>query len=135
MILVFFAVLIQLFYNCTADTTSKQNTNEFDTTSIGNNVTKDVSMDSTLYYAGQSLFKANCNKCHVSKNKSNNYLEGVVDRVGKEYLSLYLTKQDSLISIKDSYALKLKGVWKNMENSHNFKYSTSELAAIIEYLK
>jgi hypothetical protein len=92
-------------------------------------------IDSNLYYSGKSIFKTDCNKCHVGKGRLHNFLEGVVDRVGRNYLILYLTKQDSLITAKDSYALELKKNWSQMGNSHNFIYSEHQLNALIEYLK
>lgn len=90
--------------------------------------------DSSLYYIGEAIFKKDCNTCH-SKYKRDNYLEGVVDWLGTNYLKLYLTKQDSLITAKDSIALRLKKVWGNLANSHNFRYSEHDLNAVIEYLK
>ena len=94
-----------------------------------------ITVDSLLYYEGKAIFKADCNKCHVSKGGSHNYLEGVVQRLGVDYLNLYLTKQDSLISARDSNALHLKEIWGNNGNSHNFVYSETELKSIVEYLK
>jgi len=94
-----------------------------------------VGIDSTFFLSGEALFKFDCNKCHVAKNRLHNYLEGVVQRVGISYLKLYLTRQDSLISAKDSNALYVKNFWGNLGNSHNFKYTEEELNYIIEYLK
>jgi hypothetical protein len=92
--------------------------------------------DTTLFYLrGQKIFKADCNACHVTKGRLHNYLEGVVQRVGDDYLKLYLTKQDSLIESKDKYALRLKETWGNMGNSHNFDYTEIQLKEVIEYLR
>ena len=121
--------------SCSGDAKSKQHSSQLDSTRIEATSSNDRLIDSTLYHRGETIFRADCNACHVSKNKLHNYLEGVVDRVGKDYLNLYLTKQDSLVSAKDSNALMLKRVWNNMANSHNFKYTEDELNAIIEYLK
>ena len=121
--------------SCSGDTKSRQHSSQFDTTRIEVTSTDESLIDSTLYHRGEAIFRTDCNACHVAKDKLHNYLEGVVDRVGKDYLKLYLTKQDSLVSAKDSNALMLKRVWNNMANSHNFKYSEEELNAIIEYLK
>lgn len=48
---------------------------------------------------------------------------------------MYITKQDSLIETRDPYALKMKEVWNNMANSHNFIYNEKEIDALIEYLR
>ena len=92
-------------------------------------------IDSSLYFKGLKIFKADCNQCHVTKDRLHNYLEGVYDRVGESYLKLFLTKQDSLVLAKDSNALMLKDIWGHKENSHNFPYSERELNALIEYIK
>lgn len=91
--------------------------------------------DSLLFHKGEVLFKKDCNSCHVAKYKLHNYLEGVVDWLGTNYLRLYLTKQDSLMTAKDSIALRLKEVWGNRGNNHNFHYSEDDLNAIVEYLR
>ena len=90
---------------------------------------------SQLYIDGENLFVKDCRVCHVSKEMKHNYLEGVIEKVGLNYLKLYLTKQDSLITVEDKYAIAIKKEYNNMPNSHNFKYSEEELNAIIEYLK
>ncbi|GAA3560455.1 hypothetical protein GCM10022395_09050 [Snuella lapsa] len=84
---------------------------------------------------GLNIFLNDCEKCHVTKGNLHDYLEGIVDKVGINYLKLYLTKQDSLIENKNPYALALKDNWGNQPNSHNFAYSTNELNLLIEYLK
>ncbi|MBX2924211.1 MAG: c-type cytochrome [Chitinophagaceae bacterium] len=84
---------------------------------------------------GERIFISDCSVCHVTKKRLHNHLEGVVDRVGEDYLKLYITKQDSLVQSGDTYALQLKEVWGNMGNSHNFNYTANELAALIEYLR
>jgi len=89
--------------------------------------------DSILLSRGKALFSANCNSCHPIF-KTDNFLARIVDRVGAKYLKLYITKQDSLIEAKDQYALKLKDVFGNLGNSHNFVFSEEQLNAIIAYL-
>lgn len=83
---------------------------------------------------GELLFKANCNDCH-GIFKTDNLLEGVVQRLGENYFKVYLTKQDSLIKAQDKYALNLKAVFGHHTNSHNFDFSEEQLNAIISYLK
>ena len=84
---------------------------------------------------GQQIFMEDCRKCHVSKNMRDNYLNGVVEKVGIDYLKTYLTKQDSLLTIKDKYALELKEFWGNNGTIHKFNYTEYELNSLIEYLK
>jgi cytochrome c5 len=84
---------------------------------------------------GLSVAKSNCLTCHKFNYASDNLLEGVVQRVGANYLKLYITKQDSLLSTNDTYALALKKKFNNMVNSHNFKLSDDELSALIEFMK
>jgi hypothetical protein len=92
--------------------------------------------DTTFYFLnGQKIFRNDCNACHVAKGKRHNYLEGVVQRAGEDYLKLYITKQDSLIAAKDKYALELKEKWGNLGNCHNFRYTEKQIMELIEYLR
>ena len=70
------------------------------------------SIDAIQIKQGQTLFKINCGSCHAIF-KTDNYLQGVVQRVGENYLKMYLTKQDSLIKAKDKYALEVKKAFGN----------------------
>lgn len=99
-------------------------------------ITRTSSYDTSEYFLnGQNIFKTDCNVCHVSKGRRHNLLEGVVQRVGDDYLKLYLTRQDSLIKAKDRYAVNIKEEWGNLGNSHNFRYSEKQLQELIEYLR
>ena len=84
---------------------------------------------------GLEIFLNDCVKCHVTKNKLHNYLDGVVDEYGEQFVAMYITKQDSLIESKDSLALAIMKECGNNANSHNFNYSDEELNYLIEYLK
>lgn len=84
---------------------------------------------------GKEIFMKDCQKCHVSKNMKHNYLAGIVDRVGTDYLKIYLTKQDSLLQAKDKHALEIKEFWGNNGTIHNFNFTENELNLLIEYLK
>jgi nitrate/TMAO reductase-like tetraheme cytochrome c subunit len=103
---------------------------------VSNDIAKTVSYDTVLYFLnGQKIFRADCNSCHVVKGRLHNYLEGVVQRLGEDYLRKYITKQDSLIAAKDGYALAVKEEWNNQGNSHNFNYTDKHLKELIEYLR
>jgi mono/diheme cytochrome c family protein len=129
------SLLIQcLFISCSNGTKNESSLEQFDS-SYSKSVKAEVLIDSIKYRNGESIFRADCQACHGGRDKTDNYLEGVVERVGPDYLKLYLTRQDSLITAKNEYALKLKDVFGNLGNSHNFKYSDEQLNAIIEYLK
>ncbi|MBO0322937.1 c-type cytochrome [Muricauda sp. CAU 1633] len=97
-------------------------------------VSKDAERTSE-FENGLNIFLRDCGKCHVTKNKLHNYLGNVVNKMGEEYLILYLTKQDSLIENKDKLALAIKKEWGNQPNNHNFNYSKQDLKSLIEYLK
>ncbi len=84
---------------------------------------------------GKEIFMKDCRKCHVSKNMKHNYLSGIVEKVGTDYLKIYLTKQDSLLKAKDEYALKIKEFWGNNGTIHNFNFTEKELNLLIGYLK
>ena len=92
-------------------------------------------LSTTKYNYGLSLARTHCMTCHKFNFGTDNYLEGVIQRVGEKYLSLYLTKQDSLINAHDPYAVSLKNNWGNLGNSHNFNFSKSDLEALFEFMK
>lgn len=127
----FLPILCAMFYySC------ESGDNQPDRKILAETNTLNVKRDTVAYFLqGQKLFRTDCNTCHVAKKRLHNYLEGVVQRVGEEYLIKYLTKQDSLINSNDKYALKLKEVYGNAGNSHNFKYDDEQLLSLIEYLR
>jgi|SRR5687768_4683818 len=108
-----------------------QNEQTLDNTSLK---TIAATEDTSLINQGKSLFVSNCAACHKIV-ATDNHLAGVVQRAGEDYLKLYITKQDSLIKVKNKYALELKRVFGNLANAHNFKFSNQQLNAIIAYLK
>jgi hypothetical protein len=128
-----FVLLSTFIFICSCSTNTKEqpDANKDNRSSSANSAV----VDSSIFLKGEAIFRIDCNKCHVSKGRLHNYLEGVVQRSGVDYLKLYLTKQDSLIAAKNSNALMLKRVWNNQGNSHNFIYTEEELNSIIEYLK
>ena len=84
---------------------------------------------------GKSLFMNNCSPCHSHRRMTDDYTLGdVVERLGDQYLMLYLTKQDSLIAAKDKHAIDIKTAYNNQGNSHNFNFTRPELDAIIAFL-
>ena len=105
------------------------NISKIEVDSIANKLSK------TKYNYGLALAKTNCLTCHGFKFGTDNYLEGVVQRLGEKYLSLYLTKQDSLITAHDAYAVSVKERFGNLGNSHNFNFSQSDLEALFEFMK
>ncbi len=102
--------------------------------SLTNNSALTELEDTALINKGKFLFVKNCGACHKVTG-TDNYLAGVVERVGKDYLKLYMTKQDSLVKAKNSYALELKNTFGNLANVHNFKFPNEQLDAIIAYLE
>ncbi len=84
---------------------------------------------------GLDIFLNDCRQCHVTKNKLHNYLDGVVDEYGEQFVAMYITEQDSLIENMNYLALAIKKEWGNNTSNHNFKYSDEELSYLIEYLK
>ncbi len=91
--------------------------------------------DSSLYFIGQNIYIDSCRQCHARKGHNHNFLNNIFTRVDTSYFKKYLTRQDSLIRVKDKYALSVKESYGNMGNSHNFKFDTLELLGLVEYLK
>jgi mono/diheme cytochrome c family protein len=130
-----FAVLLNanlFFAGC--HTKSENTTHNVDPSETKQSIEVGQNVDTVLIKQGQALFRINCNKCHAIF-KTDNFLEGVVQRLGEHYLKLYLTRQDSLTKVKDKHALEVKEIFGNLGNSHNFDFSEEQLNAIIAYLK
>ena len=81
-----------------------------------------------------ALYKDSCGICHAIW-KTDNHLAGIVDRLGRDYLKLYITKQDSLLAAKDEYAVKIKRVYGNGASVHNYLFTDEQLDSIIYYLQ
>ena len=84
---------------------------------------------------GLDIFLNDCSQCHVTKNRLHNYLDGVIEEYGEEYVAMYITRQDSLIASNDNLTLAIKKEWGNNAFNHNFNYSNEELRNLIEYLR
>jgi len=131
-----FVITVVLSVNLLNQSCNVRSANRITTIDSSNNLLNGhTQLGDTLQIAeGKSLFTTNCGACH-SIFKTDNYLQGIVQRLGSNYLKLYMTKQDSLTEAKNEYALKVKQAFGNMGNSHNFKFSDEQLNAIIAFLK
>jgi len=87
------------------------------------------------FQKGLDIFLSDCKQCHVTKNRLHNYLDGVVEKYGEEFVAMYITKQDSLIENGDDLTMAIKEEWGNNANNHNFSYSDEDLDNLLEYLK
>ena len=114
--------------NCKNEQTQKN----FETDSI--KYTKSMG-DSTNYKIGEAIFISDCSTCHVSKKSTDNLLVGAVQRVGTDYLKLFLTSQDSLIKSANKYAIDLNKEFGNQPFRHHFQFSDKQLNSLVEYLK
>jgi len=129
-ILIFVLVVVLFFYKKDHDSYSDQATrNKIAIDSLEKNLSE------TYYGYGFALAKSHCWPCHKFNYATDNILEGVVQKRGEKYLSLYLTRQDSLISANDTLAVSLKKKYGNMGNSHNFEFSQNDLKALIQFMK
>ncbi|WP_452600900.1 hypothetical protein [Pontimicrobium sp. MEBiC06410] len=86
---------------------------------------------------GKEIFISDCNVCHKRHSVINplSMTKGIMNEMGIDYFKEFITNQDSLINVKDTYTTKIKNNYGNLANSHNFKYSNSELNNLIEYIK
>ena len=91
--------------------------------------------ESELFKKGKEIFIADCNACHVQKERLHNFLEDIFEKIDTSYFKIYITKQDSLLNNKDTYALERKENFGLNGMIHSFKYNNEEIKALIEYLK
>jgi len=129
-----FVIAVVLNINLFIASCDGRSANPTTTVDSSKNLNDHTPFEDTLQIAqGKSLFTTNCGACHAVF-KTDNYLQGIVQRLGVNYLKIYVTKQDSLIQAKDAYALKVKRAFGNLANSHNFQFSDAQLNAIIAFL-
>jgi len=126
-------LIIQLLFANCSDKSSTPKQNGESSERISADHLRDTE-DTTLINKEKFIFAENCQACHPIL-KTDNFLAGIVERVGINYLKLYLTKQDSLIKAKDKYAIELKKAYGNTGNIHNFHFSDDQLNAIVAYLR
>ena len=126
-------ILTVLLYFPNCRTNSNEKLKNRDSTNVTTPNKLDHLIDTFSINEGQKLFGFNCKQCH-SIRKTDNFLQGVTQRLDENYFRLYVTKQDSLIKAKDKYALELKGVSGNMPNSHNYHLSSEQTGFIFAYL-
>lgn|SRR5690606_38593884 len=88
---------------------------------------------------GKILFENDCRVCHHMRGIINP--SAIKDRMEEmqeykeNYFDLFVTKQDSLYKVNDTLMILIKNEWKGIANSHNFKYTKTELHQLKEYLK
>ena len=111
-------------------------TDEFSDAENKSSVSKKTQRVNPKFERGKELFLYDCVACHRSRTLlSTISMNGrILEEMGVHYFKKYVTKQDSLTSVGDLYAMKLKEVHKNRPNSHNFKYDDSELDDLLEYI-
>ena len=129
-ILIVALAIVLFFYKKDRDSYTAETTrNKIDIDNLEKNLSE------TNYNYGFAIAKCHCWTCHKFNYATDNLLEGVVQNRGEKYLSLYLTRQDSLITANDPIAVSLKKKYGNMGNSHNFEFSQSDLKALMEFMK
>lgn len=100
-----------------------------------NNKIVTLENESELFKKGKEIFITDCNVCHVQNERLHNFLNGIFEKIDTSYFKIYITKQDSLLNTKDTYALERKENFEDNGFIHSFKYNNEEIKALIEYLK
>ena len=87
---------------------------------------------------GKQIFNINCAACHtLDKKMTGPSLRGILNTRGhpyKNYVYDFITKEDSLIGIKDTYTLVINEEY-NINFNHNFKLNGNDFENLMEYLK
>lgn len=85
---------------------------------------------------GKALFNMNCAACHaLNRDMTGPRLGNIYENKYpyENYLFDFITKQDSLLKVKDSYALKLRNEWNTTPFVHQYHLSNKEIKALLIY--
>jgi len=89
---------------------------------------------------GKKLFNSNCAACHkLDKVMTGPALRGISESYKypyENYLFDFITKEDSLINISDSFTISINKKFKfETEYMHNSEFTKTEIEYLLEYLK
>ncbi len=89
-----------------------------------------------LFSIGKTYFEKNCISCHKlnAKGISNLDYSFRSNKLSVNFLSKFITNQDSLIKTKNEEAEKILEFFGDIYN-HNFKFNEEETKSIIYYIK
>ena len=81
-----------------------------------------------LKETGKFIYNKNCLECHGNITANGNNIRRI--NYDFNFLKNYITKQDSLLSIKDEKTLMIKQNYKDNDYIHKFNLTYSELKAL-----
>ncbi|MEW5677253.1 c-type cytochrome [Flavobacterium enshiense] len=89
-----------------------------------------------LFSIGKTYFEKNCISCHKlgAKGISNLDYSFKSNNFSMDFLSKFITKQDSLTKSENEEAAKILEFFGDIYN-HNFKFNEEETKSIIYYIK
>lgn len=88
--------------------------------------------------AANKVFKTNCAACHkIDKTSIAPMLRGVmVGEKNKQWVRLFLTKEDSLIKAKDSLTLTVNNGELKVKHTHDYAFlSNEDIIYLLELMK
>ena len=134
---IFLIFIIILWYSCNGGGKKDKVFND-----AGKNQSDSTELNRTGFNAGQKLFKANCNSCHVAPEKHilDQYLfDNLFERMpikAEDYFIKYISDSKQLKATGNEYANKVDAAW-NSVYEHLFKDSLSseDFVNLITYIK
>ena len=84
---------------------------------------------------GRELYKDNCTSCHRRKGTRNFNLRYAIEKLGEEYLGLFIRKEDSLLRVSDPWVIAINDAYGNAGYDHVFEFSEVEVQQVISYLQ
>lgn len=88
--------------------------------------------------AANKVFKTNCAACHkIDKISTAPMLRGImVGEKNKQWVKLFLTKEDSLIKAKDSLTLTVNNGEFKVKHTHDYAFlSNEDITYLLELMK
>ena len=88
--------------------------------------------------SGKKIFNTNCAACHtLDRIMTGPPLRNVLNRLdhpNKNFVYDFITKEDSLLRVKDTYTIGINQEY-NMKFNHNFNLDKTEFENLMEYFK
>lgn len=84
---------------------------------------------------GKKLYKDNCESCHISKRHGHYKLDQMHEKLGDEYFSLFVRKEDSLLAIADEQTIHINESYGGNIYIHSFAFSALEMQQLMTYIR
>ena len=94
----------------------------------------DLKKHEAIMARGKAIYDRDCEMCHAKNKKCMNLLRNIEERMPLRYLTLYITKYDSLRRAKDPYVMRMQEEYSGAAPLHDNTYTKEELTDLLIYI-